>query len=660
MKKTGGVSRAALSIFLLIALSLLGRSSQEGNPIAAQAEGKILHTPLLKFSQGLELEVRVDVTESVDEVVFCYRIEEFLNFQKRRMTQTAEGQFLYSFDTSLLTTQKFDYYIMAKGKDDVLYLPVRAPEQVFTSLGEKEESGKEISSPESEVEEGPFHFPVSVRINGSIQAPAHQSVATESEAVLSDGNIMLSKFIQTGNFQVNFALNTALTNHPLEGDQNFQLSHFDLSVASRSHKLTLGDISMSGSNLALLAIGRRGAEYRFDNRKLFFQLFNIHSQQPRGWGDLLPTSDSTLYGGTLGFSLWNQQISTRAVYVSGDDDPSQGRNVSGSFLPRRKGNVWALVQEMNFFAHRLNLRGEYARSDTDIDLDDEAGKVRDEAWNIEGDLSFGGVRFQGRYKNIGTDFNPIGHQFFTNDRKGYDLTMGWAYKKIRIDFFYSDEKDNTKNDTTRFTSFNKNTTASFSWNVFPWLHVSLGYQKADQETYTSPDKEVLQLDMMSQNISFGLNFLLSSLINLQVSGMHTKVNSKAEPLLDNTNSTLNVGGNFRFSDRFFLFPTFSYSVNTNDATAAQTKMFNSLITAEYHILPQAISLSAFLSSSTTHAGAENITNQSASLNVNFYLSKICSKLQNSILTLRGELREMKAVNYSQKYESIFVMLHFSF
>jgi hypothetical protein len=627
------------------------------------ADQIITHTPVKEFKQGEKLKITVQVQKKLEWLMFFYRTEGWEQFQVRKMEKSSEISYSYLFDTSQLVSSQFEYYLSYKLNHEVLTYPEQAPEESFQVTGEIKEVYPLPSAGDIETEKEGFKFPEWLYINGSLRERVWdkgQSIEGE-QAFTADGNLSVSKSFQRENFQINLDMNTSSTNHPLEVNQSFQLSRLILSAKSQKHSLKIGDISLTGgSEYTVFGLGRRGAEYQFNSQKFLFHLFDISSQQQRGWEGLVPQSDLNLFGGIIGYHFFKQKLTLKAVYLSGRDNPAEGRNVAGFSLDKRKGSTWALIEELKIFDDKLNLFGEFAHSRHDDNLEDEKEAKEDIAWRIGGDFSYGIFRLNAAYKNISRDFNPIGHQYFTNDRKGYQASVGISSKRINFNLTYLDERDNVKDDPDCLTSYSKIGSAHLFWVLFKWLSLNSSYQTNQLKTYSGENKEELFQDLSTEDYSLGFNFVLNPSSVIDLSAIYSEIQSSRNPATHNTVVTANLGGNLKLGKILLLYPFLSYSLSRDKMINVETRIYNSFLSAELAVIPSVLSISTSSSFNITSTGPKNIDSLNISSYLNFYMGSFIKQLANAVFCLRGDLRKVKNAGHSDTYESISLQFNFSF
>ena len=648
-----GLLNHSFDIYLILALFMfnLNLYSKEKPESKTSFNQSINHTPIKMFGQGDKLKIEVSVKEQVEWLRFFYRVEGVEHFQVRKMEKSKDDFYIYIFDTSLLVTAKFNYYLMAKLKEKVLYLPQQAPEKYFEVKGEISEPKKKKSK-----------FPVSIKVNGSLTGRiTGESELEEQKNFLADGNINISKLTNKDDLQINLSLNSTSTNHPLEGNDNFDLSNLTLSIKMKNHFMKLGDISfISSSQFSIYGLGRRGVEYQFDNKKFLFHVFDISSQQQLGWEGLIPKANLSLMGGVLGYSFFDQKFTLKLIYVTGKDDPSEASNVGSSFLESREGNVWALVPELNLFNNKLKITGEFAQSNHDKNLQDEEGPEKDQAWRIGGIFTSKIITLRANYKLIGKNFNPIGFQYFINDREGYDITLGINLKKIHFNLSYLDEQNNVENDPSNWASNNKNGGANLTWSLFKWISLNLGYRKNIMETFGGENQRTLFGDYSSDDYSLGLNFVLGTSKHLNLSVSRSDLKSETTSDYDRNAWSINLGGSLKFGKNFSFCPSLSYSISKNDMSGTETETYNVFLSAEVAIIPRVLSISTSSSYFKMMAESGDLDNINVSLCLNVYLGWIKKQLANAVISLKGYLKQIESENYSYKYESLWLQFSFNF
>lgn len=611
----------------------------------------INHIPIKKFIQGTKLKIEVSATGQVQWLRLFYRVEGVDHFQARKIDQSQVGLFTYILDTSLLVTARFDYYIMANVNGKIVYLPHKAPGKYFEAKGEVSESKKKKSK-----------LPVSIKVNGSLSGRiTGESADQEQRSFLADGNISISQLTNKDDLKINLSLNSTSTNHPLDGNENFDLSNLTLSVKMKNHFAKIGDISfVSSSQFSINALGRRGIEYQFDNNRFLFHFFNINSQQQLGWEGLIPKTNLSLMGGILGYSFFNQKLTLKLIYITGKDDPSEASNVGTSLLDSRDGNVWAFVPELNLFKNKLKISGEFAQSIHDKNLEDEDGPDKDRAWRVGGVFISKTITLRANYKLIGKEFNPIGYSFFVNDRESYDINMGINLKKIHCNLFYLDEQNNVENDPSNWVSNIKNGGADLTMSLFKWASLNLGYRRNKMESFGLENLGTLFGDYSSDDYSLGLNVVLGTSKHITLSISCSDLKSKTASENDRDVWNMNLGGLLKFGKYISFCPSISYSISKNQTGGTETENYNFFLSAEMAIIPSVLSISTSSSYFKMMAESGDVDNLNVSICLNLYLGWIKKYLAYAVISLKGYLKEIESENYSKNYESLWLQFSFNF
>jgi hypothetical protein len=134
-------------------------------------------------------------------------------------------------------------------------------------------------------------------------------------------------------------------------------------------------------------------------------------------------------------------------------------------------------------SRKANGIAEYARSNYDGNLTDSYGSVSDHAFDLGGTVTLGILYLGARYKYIGKDFNSIGYQYFTNDRKGYEALAGLTYKSFSLSGTYNIQQDNVRNDPQKDTSKFYDGMINLSLSVADNISFNVGYKSNRQSTF---------------------------------------------------------------------------------------------------------------------------------------------------------------------------------
>jgi hypothetical protein len=578
-------------ILLLSSSIFLIHSYTAGQPQPTIQTPVLSHTPISTFTRGETIKLEASISVEVEWIRLFFRSAGLEEFQVRNMEKEGDNTFAYQLDTSQLTSLEFEYYLAAKLKDREVYFPANAPAEVIKVSGQSERPLPEVPSelPPPQEEEKKFKLPLSAQ--ASIQAKLLEKEAVEDEKkVTASGNMRVFHSYQ-GNLNLNLDSNFSYTNTALEGERSIDLSNMMVSVSKENHTFRAGDINISESEYSVSGLGRRGMEYIFDDKKAYFHLFDVSSQQVKGFeGFGVPKSNISILGGAFGYTFLKDKLTLKAVYLAGKDDPNQGVNVGFSeYFQARKGNAFALMQESNLFQDRLKIKAEFGRTSYDGNLSDDTEAVSGTAFNIGGNFSQGAINLGTSYRYVGKDFNSIGFQSFTNDRESYDANMGIVYKKINLSASFTAEHDNVNNDPTGLTTNNKNGIVNLSLGLSDNVSLDLGYNRNKQKTFQGNVETSLQ-DSLTNEYKGGFTFALSPSANLSFSMTNSYLSSVSDPTNDMSTVTFNLTGSFRAGEVFSLNPTFGYTIADKKNVSGDSETVSSFLTGEVIIIPQFLSI----------------------------------------------------------------------
>ncbi|MFC2166599.1 hypothetical protein ACFLQZ_01385 [Acidobacteriota bacterium] len=655
LKKHPFIFNSILYLFICFFLSQDGRGQEES------LRTFIEHKPVKTFQAGQEIQIHVTALSEVEWMRIHFRSEGILDFQVRNMEKEEQNSYFYLFDTSELLGLKFEYYFEARKDDRSIRLPENVPEDYFLAQSESIEQPPETPQEISPEQETKFKLPLQVM--GSIQAklknPQASAVTQKSRA---DGNFQISTQMNRNNYQLSLASNFNYTTIPSKGQNVLDLSKLSIKINRGKHLFTAGDVSLMESEYTVYGLGRRGLDYTYNNQKTYIHLFDVNTQQPLGFqGFGLPKTGLNLLGGAIGHRFFNNNFSLKAVYLSGKDDPSLGRNVGfSSFYTARKGQVMALIQEGNLFKNTLALRGEIAYSIYDGNLEDEKESKSDTAWKIGGNYSRGKFTLGANYRHVGRDFNTIGYQYFTSNRNNMDTTIGLNLGKISINGSFVNSRDNVDNNPNESTTKNHRVNSSLMWMVSKKISMNFSYNRNKQTTESDSQNSTLYQNSLTNQISSSLNLSLSQKVTLNFSLNNSVLTSQNNPSTDNSNFMVNLGGSFRWKNFLSLMPTFSYSRMAYKSTGIKTQSYSTFFSAELNFIPQILTTSLSGSYSKMSGSQMNVsTNFNLSGNIMFYLQKLI-KIANIMVSLRSSYTLSESAFLTNSYFTLLLQTDFMF
>jgi len=445
-----------------------------------------------------------------------------------------------------------------------------------------------------------------------------------------------------GAFNINLDSNFSYCNTPQPGDKPFDLSNLNLAVMIASHTLRAGDITLAESEYSVQGYGRRGFEYAFDNQKAYLHLFTVNSQELKGFqGFGWPRSGTALLGGAAGYRILREALTLKALYVSGQDNPSLGANVGmPEELPGytgRRGQVLAVTEETRLWSNLLSFKGEFAHSRCDADLSDQAGPLPGNAFTLGAGLASGVLTAGLTYRSVGRDFNSIGLPALAANRSGLEATVGLSRDILNLTGSFTAQRDNVGNDPASSTTSNLDGSLNLSLAVSPKVQFVLGYRLGRQNTDPGPSPALVQ-DSATNEFSGSLNLMMGESSSLALTTVFSKLDSQAAPETAGSTLTINMAGALRAGNWLSLSPTLGISTQKETFSAKRTDTLSLGTVGEVFFLPQAWSL--FLSGSYTLSkmpGAGGADSMALDLNsgFNIYLNQLL-KVEGLLLAIKGQ------------------------
>ena len=591
-----------------------------------------------QYAVGTAVDIRAVVSGEPEGVNFYYRQPGLDTFQVIPLTRGEAGDYALSFNTSLLTTPGFDYYLEAWTGKTKVRSPAEAPEKCHAASGQGEAPPAVPSDiPTPQAEEAAFRMPIHASANG-LKMISHKQAAAGAVESNASGNLQVSLDIRPASRWGGRVDATAAyaSQQALPGAQPFSLANLMMTLTGGSHSLKAGDLNFNESEYTVFGLGRRGFDYTYDNQKLYVRAFTASTQQVTGFAGLgFPKAQTRLYGGAAGYKFLGEALSLKAVYVGGKDDPSLGLGVgAASTYTARQGDAAALIEETHLFSQSLNLRAEFASSWYDGDLSDTNGRVSDSAFQVGGDMRVGAFNAGARYKRIGRDFNSVGLSYLTGDRKGWESNVGFTKGAVSIQGSYSREQDNVKDDPAQPMTRNLNGQLACTINFSSKFSMNGSYRRSDQATFQG-GLLIPQQDGQTTEISGGAAWMPSANASVNCTVVDSETTSINSPDVNAQALTINAGGNFRAGEVLIFSPSVSWS-RTSFATLGTTaSASNGNLTLELWMIKQVLSLAFYGTgglNETPGAGTSKTLDLTAALG--FQLGNII-KFMTVTLSLRG-------------------------
>jgi hypothetical protein len=534
-----GRRRFVTCISLLVAACVSVRTAAAQTPLGLE------HAPRTTYQSGEKIVFQATPRGDADWVTLYFRSPGIAAFQARPMMRTDAGPYIFELDTAVLSKPGFEYYIEALRGDQRATVPAKAPDELIRPQAAGGEAPpalpENLPSPEAELAK--FMFPL--HVNGTLENSFNQSEGMPSPGVNpnANGNLQVSFEVRGGS---GFALKGdsafALTNMPPAGGPQTDLTNMMVTLTAGSHAVRVGDLIINETEYTSFAFNRRGVEYAFDNQRLYLHAFDTNTQLLKGFKGIgLPKAANNVFGLAAGVKLFQDMLSLKAVYLDGQDDPSQAANLGvSSTYQTRKGSVFSVSQETRLFKSVLSLKAEYARSSYDADMNDGLGPTPDHAFSLGGGITWGGVALNATYRFIGRTFNSIGLQYMTADRKGVDLSLLASLGPLSFQGQYASQHDNTDAQIDRPTTRGTSGNATLNFALSQTISLTGSYRLLGQDT-RQDGVETPFPDSTTHEWSGGFNLALSPAFTVNAMLTGSRLENESNPA-GNTNAlTLNVG-----------------------------------------------------------------------------------------------------------------------
>ncbi len=610
------------------------------------------------YGEKFSIEVSVKVVPKYTRIYFRYSgIEEY---QVRDM-QKMNGTYNFEIDTSLYASPYFEYYIEVLIEENPIYFPEGAPQNIIKIEAKNEELVPSIPQDfPLPSEEEKFIFPLD--LNGDVEHLINEKEESEENKTESSGNIRIyPSYKSKSGFSAELDANFNMTSNPLPEEKKIDLSDMNLKFSKDNNSFNIGDLNISESEYSISASGRRGLNYLYQNQKAYINIFDISSQQPKGFdGFGIPKSKISIYGSAIGYNLFDGRLSLKTIYLKGKDNPNEGTNVNSSELYQaREGSIISFLQELKLFKNTFSIKSEYAKSKYDENLEDDSRAISDKAYKIGTSFSSGFFAFGLNYNYIGKDFNSIGYQYFLNNRKGYDSNINFNFTRFSLALNLFSLQDNSEDDPDEFTTKNKSGNLNILLNPTDKFSINFSLRKDKQKTYLG-DEEVLGQDSITNEFSGSFSINLSQSSTLLFSYANSSLSSEYNPESESSTSTINIGGSFRKGNNFSLNPSIGYGVSKNEFTEDENKTFNIFLNGNFYFIPSILSLNISTGLIKNKDPLDQKTDTiNATANLSFDLGNLVKKFQ-SVISINGSYMKNKTEIDENTDYKVYAQLSFSF
>ncbi len=599
------------------------------------------------------LYIKIDTLTQEKDFYIYYRTEGLKNFQVRKMEKDKEGNVYYRLSKENLYGKKIEYFIL-ESKNSVS----DSISPVFTILDFTDKESPEIyflgSGQASEDETGrkknPLFFKVGASLSTSTQI--HDDFDPPGEKFDANGNIRLYKNIYNEKYQFDFDTNFSYMHNVSDEESKINLSNMTIKFKKGAHSWEAGDLSINKTEFTTSSLSQRGLFYEMDGKTLYLSSFLTNSQQKTGFeGFGVPPSGAYIFGASAGVNI-KTILKVRGLFVMGKDN-LDSKTVSSTEDVFREGNLYSIWGELNLFESRLQLKGEFSRSNFGKAPDRESlEKKGDSAWRTEVDLNYGVLSAHVDYKDVGSDYYSIAYLFLNNDRKGLISRIGLTIKSFMFNVSFEDSKSNLSS-VVEPMKRTKDIGADLTWTIANHFQLGGRFSLNNLDYDKSTGLETGSEDMDTIEYSGSLGYIAgSNSITLNI--------GKRESKNFDSNITASLALSLRFGNIFSLNPTLTYQSNEDFSDNTTSKIYSAYLSSEISFIPEIFSLSISGSWTKTDNTDFDSTVLSAGGNLNLYLAKIFKNKIQPTLSLRGKYEDYKNGSNGKSNVAVYLQADISF
>jgi hypothetical protein len=606
-------------------------------PMGAQAVGTISHQPPGGFTPGQVLVLHASVSQPPEWLTVFWRAEGMDDFLAQPFAPGENGVWDAFVDTSKAGNGNIEYYLACKAGGQIGFLPPVIPDTLFRLRASAPVAGQVPIAPAPVPMAGsmrgqPFPF----NLDASFENRFNDSAGVGTSNPAHTENLRLNYQMRLNQINLQLQIRASYTNLQVPGQAAFDLPDMRVFVSAPAHSLRVGDIAPAESEFTIAGMGRRGAEYIYDDHVFYAHLFSGGTQQMLGFkGFGIPSAAAAVYGAAAGMTLF-QSFSLKTVYLIGQDDPALSGNIGLApyYNHPRKGNVLSIIGQSVLFQQHLTLTAEYARSKYDYDTTDTSDEASGDALRVNGALQLGRFDLRAGYKDISADFNSIAQSFFMNDRKGYDVAAGVTLATLRLSGAVAIEKTNTADDPARVAASDFRRQVDLTWQFIPSSSLRLGYSFSRQDARLN-NNPVLQGNLDREGIAGGISLAISPALRIGVDVRKDDLRSVDNPLIAGGSLGGNLSLFWQSPDRVMLNAMAGLSRTTNTASGAAATLYSGFFSGDVTLVARLLTLNAIGSYFRYELSGPG---QSEAINAN---GGVCVHLQkllasgDIILSLRG-------------------------
>lgn len=495
-------------------------------------------------------------------------------------------------------------------------------------------------------------------------------IAGKTDAELPDWGIQssatLNSFVEHGKNKTSLDANVWYNEEDGPGPEgdNLNLNNYLLKFQHDKHQLSVGDVTVDGTELISRSISRRGGLLELDVADIQADFFALRSNYVTGFRHVLGLDDAEqmLLGCSLEKEiLKDRKLTLKTTYIKGENRNPDDYN-AGILGGGEEGGVYSISVASRMMSERLNLQGEYSGSRFDDDTLVDEDPKSDNAWLVKVSGWYDKYELAAGYKYLGPDFKSIADSTGAYNQKEYNLDGGVRFGSSDIRLTLLHNRDNVDNDP--LLPVIKNSTGTINYNIskFDWLSVFMNYTQSRQNS----EKEPLDFDPVknsARTIGCGLSANRTRW-DLSPNYTYTYFDDKVSPI-DNDSVTHMVGlsGGLRPVDNISINPLISYTNMHSNFDDVTTETWQGALGGSItSFFSSDLDFNATLSilDDRTDDGFVHTTTYDCIGQLNWHIEKYLLKKGKQTIAIRGQYSKTKDHETSETWEDYAIYAVISF
>ncbi len=353
-------------------------------------------------------------------------------------------------------------------------------------------------------------------------------------------------------------------------------------------QINAGDLQIQETQNTVMGLARRGVQTRFNYKGLSLDGFVVDSEQLFGIQEgsgLEFDSSKNIKGVSGGFSLLDNSLKLRAIYVTGVEE-SNSFGIYDADSGEREGDVLGFLLQYQLLDGKLNLEGEYDRSDFDGNTADEFSGEKDKAWTLRANGYAGSYSYQAVYEYTGPDYEVIGNPGLQRDREGFTLMGGVQKTNHALNVSASRYEDNVEEDSRLPQMETSTLSADYSFNRFPTLPMGLSFQKTIMDSTMVPEGGLsyrIDTSMYGARVNY-----LKGPWNFGFNANYSLQDDKTESDYDTTNQTYSFIPTY-YAETLSFSPNLMFNRSTDETTDVDTDTLTATLDLRGNLLNGVVS-----------------------------------------------------------------------